>query len=154
MPKDGAWAKKVFISPSQTWNIYNILKLSVSVKMAQQGEVPPSLVMWVQPPSHCLTSMCASALSRVHTQLRKTNEHEWNKTWGSRDGLVGESTGSSSRDPKFGSQHPHGSSKPCVTPVPGDTKCSSGFCAHQAHMWYVDIYKQNTHIHKSIKRQF
>ena len=36
-----------------------------------------------------------------------------------RDGSQVTSTGCSSRGPRFNSQHPHGSSQPCMIPVPG-----------------------------------
>jgi hypothetical protein len=51
--------------------------------------------------------------------------------WGWRDGLGIRSTGFSSRDSGFNSQHLCGSSHPSVTPVSGDVRPSCGLHGHQ-----------------------
>jgi hypothetical protein len=52
-------------------------------------------------------------------------------------------------DGGFSSQHPHGSSQPCVIPAPEDLASSFDFCWHQACMWYRDKYTgKKIHTHK------
>ena len=61
---------------------------------------------------------------------------------GWRDGLAVKSTSCSSRGPEFNSQHPHGSSKLSVTPVPGDLTPS-----------HRHTYRQNTNAHEIKMRE-
>ena len=49
-------------------------------------------------------------MHKTHTKI----SHIKVEKWGWRDGSVGKSTGSSSKDPEFNSQEPHGGSQPSV----------------------------------------
>lgn len=59
---------------------------------------------------------------------------------GRSDSSVVKSQCCSSRGPGFKAQHPHGGSKPSVTPVSGALIPTSGLHRHQAHIWCIDIY--------------
>jgi hypothetical protein len=61
------------------------------------------------------------------------------------DGSVGKCTLCSFRGLGFGSQHPHDSSQPSKTPVPGNLVPSSGFCWHQVYM-HIHTCSPNKHI--------
>ena len=52
------------------------------------------------------------------------------------------------RRPGFNSQHPYGSSKKPVTPVPEDPTSSSGICGYCIYMVYRHVCRQNTHTNK------
>lgn len=61
------------------------------------------------------------------------------------------STGSSSREPEFSSQHPNSSAQTSVIPVPDDPTPSPGLHRYCAHV-YRHICRQkwqNTHTHKN-----
>ena len=51
---------------------------------------------------------------------KKTEMGAGKQKWGWRDGSVLKNTDCSARGPGSNSQHPHGSSELCVTPVPED----------------------------------
>ena len=53
-----------------------------------------------------------------------------------------------SREPRFNSQHSHGSSQLSLTPVPGDPVPTFGLLGQQAHVILRHTFKQNTHTHK------
>jgi len=57
------------------------------------------------------------------------------------------SPGFSSRGPGSNSQHCHGGSQPCITPVPGYLIFSSGLFKYQSHMCYRHTCRENTHTH-------
>ena len=67
---------------------------------------------------------------------------------GWRNGSGFKSTGCSCRGPGFDSQHPHGSSQVCASPVPGDLMPSSGLHRPCRHRVYRHTCRQNTHTHK------
>ena len=46
---------------------------------------------------------------------------------------------------EFDFQHPHSSSQPSVTPVPGDPMPSSELCGCQEHKWCTDKHVGKTH---------
>jgi hypothetical protein len=64
-------------------------------------------------------------------------KHNFKEFGGWRNSTVIKSTGCSSREPKFKSQHD--SSQLSVTAVPRDTTSSSGFPGYQAYMWCIAI---------------
>lgn len=67
---------------------------------------------------------CGSAieyLSSTHVPQEK-NRKRWRK-----------STCCFLRGPRLSIQHPHGSSQPPLTPIPGDPVCSFGLFRHQAY---------------------
>lgn len=54
-------------------------------------------------------------------------------------------TGYSFRGSGFDSQNPQGGSQPSVTPVLEDLMLYSGFCGHEAYVWYIF-----THVGKTL----
>lgn len=77
--------------------------------------------------------------------LEKNVEH---RGW-SLDGSEVKTTCCSCRGPRFSSQHPHGGSKPSVTPVLQNLVPSSDLFKHQAGSWciytHVGIHIVNKH---------
>ena len=66
----------------------------------------------------------------------------------SRGGSAVKHTRYSSSGPRFGSKHPHGSSQPPITPVPGDPMPSSGLLEHCTQVVHIQACRQNTSAHK------
>ena len=66
---------------------------------------------------------------------------------GQKDGSVVTNTGCFFRGPRFDSQHPHSSSQPSVTPVPGCLRSPSGLQKHQIHMWCANKHSGKTLTH-------
>lgn len=60
---------------------------------------------------------------------------------------MAKSTGHSSREPGFNSQHPHGGWQLLLSPVQGDQMFTSGLCGQHAHGWWIYVHT-NPHIHK------
>lgn len=84
----------------------------------------------------------------------------WATDTASKAGSRVESTACPSMGPGFTSQHAHGSSQPCVTPVPRNLMPASGFHGHQACTWctahrqtkYLYTQKQAKHTQERKKR--
>jgi hypothetical protein len=49
-----------------------------------------------------------------------------------------------SRGPRFNSQHPHGSSQPHITPIPGDPLSLPDLCGYHKYTQYTPIYSSRT----------
>ena len=59
------------------------------------------------------------------------------------------STGNSYKGSRFNFQYPHDLLL-SVTLLLGDLTHSYSLLGHQVHIWYKDMYRQNTHTHKMI----
>ena len=81
------------------------------------------LVLWLTAVIPALGKLACPKLEASLGSCLKTN-----RNW--RDGFSVESTGCSSRQPCFCSQHPHGTSQLSVTPVPGDPTQFLGLCRY------------------------
>lgn len=53
----------------------------------------------------------------------------------------------SSKGPRFGSQHIHGSSQSPVTPALADAVLSLCLCGHRGHTWYTGRHADQALIH-------
>lgn len=72
-------------------------------------------------------------------------------TWGLGRRLRVRSTGCSSRELRFGSQHPHGSLQPFAARVTGDPMPPSGLSEYCIHVIHKHTCRETTHTHKKLK---
>ena len=108
--------------------------------------LPQLQALTLSPSPHFQDQVCFWDGSQVTLaldhQIQRFYDLKIDLSWGCRDVL--KSTGCSCGGPGFGSQHPHGSLQPMITPVPGNSPpslASAGADTCGAQTWY----KPNTH---------